>query len=410
MNFQENLKKYAHLIVKSGVDLQKGQELVISAPVEANDFARMIAKEAYEAGAREVIIQYSDEKASRMKYDYCDMDVFENPPQWFADSKNHYAERNAAFVTISASDPDLMKGIDPKKAMASTVAMHKMCKPFYDKLDVNGCAWNIISVPTKAWAKKVFPDKSEAEAIDAMWDAIFKAVRVYSDDPVKAWEEHHKSFVEKVNFLNEKQFVSFRYENSIGTNITLGMPENHIWIGGGDELTDGRHFFPNMPTEEIFSAPHKDKINGTVHSALPLNYQGNLIDDFSITYKDGRVVDYDAKVGKDVLKSIIDTDEGSLSLGEIALIPHNSPISNMGILFYNTLYDENASCHFAIGSSYSSCIKGGTEMSKDELKANGMNDSVTHVDFMLGTADLKITATDRDGNETPIFINGNWAE
>ncbi len=349
------------------------------------------------------------ERCSKIKFDYSPVEIFESIPEWVADSRNYYAKRGAAFISIAADDPEIFADVDPAKPAALVKTMHKACKPFFDKLDINACAWNIISVPTVAWAKIVFPNCSEEEAIEKLWDAIFKAVRVDTPNPANAWQEHKKELGEKVAYLNEKQFVSFHYKNSIGTDITVGMTEKHLWAGGGELTQDGLYFFPNMPTEEVFCTPHKDKVNGIVYSALPLNYQGNIIDEFSITYKDGIAVDYSAKKGYDTLKALIETDKGSHHLGELALIPNKSPISDMNILFYNTLFDENASCHFAIGLGFPMCIENGCELTKEQLLELGVNDSVTHVDFMIGTPDMSIVATDKDGNETVIFDNGNWA-
>lgn len=409
MSLQDNLQKYADLVVKSGINVQKNQEIIISCPIENAEFGRLVEESAYKNGAKEVIMNWIDEQSTRMRYEYCEMDVFTNIHPWMSDMRNYHATRGAGFIFIDGSDPDLLAGIDAKKPAEFRKAMYNATKPYHELLDANKNTWCIAAAPTSKWAKKVFPKCSEAEAIEKLWEAIFKAVRVDTPNPINAWAEHKKAFAEKINFLNEKQFVSFHYKNSLGTDITLGMTENHIWHGGGDETQGGVGYFPNMPTEEIFSTPHKDKINGTVKSALPLNYQGNVIDKFSITYKDGRVTDYSAETGYDTLKALIETDEGSLSLGELALIPNNSPISNMNILFYNTLFDENASCHFAIGMGFPDCVKDGIHMNKDQLKELGINDSATHVDFMLGTKDLSITATDKDGKETAIFKNGNWA-
>lgn len=409
MDFNTKLNNYAELVVKSGLNLQKAQELLIYAPISSAAFVRLVVEKAYQAGAKLVTIDWTDETISRLKYTYCDMDVFENVPKWYSEMDNSIAEKGGAILSITSSDPNALKGIDPSKMTAWRKAEHTACKPFYDGMDLGRNVWCIVGVPSEGWAKAVFPDKPAGEAMELLWEAIFRTVRVDQPDPVAAWQLHKQSFEEKTKLLNEKQFVSLRYHNSIGTDITLGMPENHVWAGGGDRTVNGTYFFPNMPTEEIFTIPHRDKVDGTVHSSMPLNYNGSTIDDFSITFQDGKIVDYSAKEGCDVLKSIIDTDEGSLHLGEVALVPKKSPISEMGILFLNTLYDENASCHFAIGLGFPECVKGGREMSEEELKAAGINFSAAHVDFMLGTADLSITGMQKDGTEFPIFRDGNWA-
>lgn len=409
MSLQENLQKYADLIVKSGINVQPKQEIIITAVIENAEFARMVAESAYKNGAKEVIMNWIDEESTRIKYEYADLEVFKDIHPWMADMRNYHATRGAGFIYIDGSDPDLLAGIEAQKPAEFRKAMYMATKPYHELLDANKNTWCIAAAPTKKWAKKVFPDLKEKEAIENLWQAIFKATRVDTSSPIKAWDEHRKTFAEKLKFLNDNQFVSFHYKNSLGTDITLGMPENHIWCGGGDVTQSGVFYFPNMPTEEVFSSPHKDKINGTVKSALPLIYQGNVIDKFSITYKDGKVIKYSAEKGYDTLKALIETDEGSLSLGELALIPNKSPISNMNILFYNTLFDENASCHFAIGMGFPNCLKDGVNMNKEKLKKHGVNDSATHVDFMIGTKDLSIVATDKNGKEVAIFKDGNWA-
>ncbi|MEG2429024.1 MAG: aminopeptidase, partial [Oscillospiraceae bacterium] len=241
---------------------------------------------------------------------------------------------------------------------------------FFDSLDKNLNSWNIVGVPSPEWAKKVFPNLNENDSIDALWNAIFKAVRIDTPNPILAWEEHKNSFAKKIALLNEYQFEKLHYKNSVGTDITIGLTKNHIWAGGGAELQNGNYYFPNMPTEEIFCSPNRNIADGTVVSSMPLNHRGSLVDDFSITFKDGRVTDFSAKVGFDVLKEIIELDEGSHHLGEIALIPVNSPISQMGILFYNTLFDENASCHFALGKGFPECIENGFSMTDTEILEN----------------------------------------
>ncbi len=406
---QQLLEQYAALAVESGINLQKGQELVVRCPVECAYFARIIARKAYERGAREVILSWSDEALSKMKYTYSPLEVFETMPPWQADFNNYYAERGAGFLSILASDPEALSGVDPQKIIAGTKASHEACQSFYEKTETNQIPWNIIAVPSPAWAKKVFPGCDEEEAIEKLWAAILTSVRVDGSDPIAAWEAHKESFQQKKDFLNQKQFTALHYQNSLGTDLVVGMPKNHIWEGGGDVTKDGFPFFPNMPTEEVFSVPDKDHIDGTLVSSMPLNHNGSLIENFRFTFRDGLIVDYSAQKGEELLKHILDTDEGSRRLGEIALVPADSPISNLNILFYNTLFDENASCHFALGSAYPSCIEDGCSLSKEELAKRGVNDSINHIDFMVGTKDLSITGIEADGTKTPIFVNGNWA-
>ncbi|MCH4239448.1 MAG: aminopeptidase [Oscillospiraceae bacterium] len=408
MGLQESLKKYAHLIVHKGCNLKKGQELYISARLEAASLVRLVTEEAYKAGAKTVTLDWSDEKTSRLRYDYEPLEEFEHFPKWKSEMYNGVAERGGAILSILSDDPLNFAGVDPKKVTTSRKASKSACKSFYDGMDFGHNVWCIVGAASPVWAKRVFPNLPGPAALSRLWEAIFHSVRVDTPDPEKAWDEHRRSFEKRCAFLNEKQFDKLVYHNSIGTDITLGMPKNHVWQGGGSQTVDGVYYFPNMPTEEIFCTPDRTRTNGTVHSALPLSYQGVMIDDFSITFQDGKAVSCSAATGEDALQAIIDTDDGSKMLGECALIPNQSPISDMGILFYNTLYDENAACHFALGMGFPECVKGGLDKTKEDLMKLGINDSSTHVDFMLGTKDLSITGITADGEEVPIFRNGNW--
>ncbi|QPJ85897.1 aminopeptidase [Sarcina sp. JB2] len=409
MNKENLLKKYAKLAIYQGVNVQKNQTLVISSPIECAKFTRMLVEEAYIKGAKEVVVQWNDELTGKLKYKYSPMEVFETIPEWVKESRLSYAKEGACFLSISASDPELLKDVDPKKVATFRKASSIASREFSSRLMSNENAWSIVSIPTVGWAKKVFPNISEDEAVEKLWDAIFKIVRVDSQDPVKAWEEHKNTLKKNMDFLNSKKFKSLHYTNSLGTDLIIELPEKHLWAGGAEFTQDGTEFIANMPTEEIFSMPKKTGVNGKVVSSMPLNYGGNLINNFSLTFKDGKVVDFSAEEGYETLKNLLDTDEGAKYLGEVALVPYNSPISNSNIIFFNTLYDENASCHLAFGKAYSLCIKDGEKMSEEELLKEGANDSLTHVDFMIGTKDLQITGTTYDNEKFDIFVNGNWA-
>lgn len=409
MNKENLLKKYAKLAIYQGVNVQKNQTLVISSPIECAKFTRMLVEEAYIKGAKEVVVQWNDELTGKLKYKYSPMEVFETVPEWVKESRLSYAKEGACFLSISASDPELLKDVDPKKVATFRKASSIASREFSSRLMSNENAWSIVSIPTVGWAKKVFPNVSEDEAVEKLWDAIFKIVRVDSQDPVKAWEEHKNTLKKNMDFLNSKRFKSLHYTNSLGTDLIIQLPEKHLWAGGAEFTQDGTEFIANMPTEEIFSMPKKTGVNGKVVSSMPLNYGGNLINNFSLTFKDGKVVDFSAEEGYETLKNLLDTDEGAKYLGEVALVPYNSPISNSNIIFFNTLYDENASCHLAFGKAYSLCIKDGEKMSEEELLKEGANDSLTHVDFMIGTKDLQITGTTYDNEKFNIFVNGNWA-
>ena len=403
------IKKYAELIVKKGLNVQKGQEVVVTASVESAELVREVARVAYEVGAKEVIVAYSDDQLSRLKYEYCDEEHFDFVPDYLKNLRNQYASRRACFLTIMSTDPEALKGIDPLKIQRWSINLRKACQPFYDTLDNSINRWCIVGAPSRNWANKVFPDMSNDEAVEALWNAIFKVTRCDKEDPLKEWELHHESFVKRVKVLNEKKIKTLHYTNSLGTDLTVGLPEGYLFAGGASCTTDGFYNFANIPTEEVFASPNKYDVNGIVYSSLPLNHNGSLVDKFYIEFKDGRAVNYGAEVGYDVLKSIIETDEGAHYLGEVALVPFDSPINNTGILFYNTLFDENASCHLALGRAFNECIENGIEMTKEQLAEKGLNSSLTHVDFMIGTKDLSIIATLEDGSEFVVFENGNYS-
>lgn len=409
MEFQEKLKNYVDAVICAGCNLQKGQELLIEASVDCLELVRMLTKRAYEAGAGPVTVSWSDDQISRMKYEYCDMSVFQSVPEWQRALENGMAERGAALLSITSRDPEVFKGVDHKKLTAWAVSAHRDCKQFFDSMDLGRMVWCIAAAPSPAWAKKVFPDCPEGEAVSRLWDCIFQAARADKPDAVKAWEAHRASFDRRIALLNGRKLRQLRYKNSLGTDIVLGLREDRVWIGGGDRTVNGTYFFPNMPTEEIFCSPDKDLTEGIVYGSMVLNHQGTLIDEFSITFHGGKVTDFAAKTGYDALAALLETDEGARRLGEMALIPKTSPIAQMNTLFYNTLYDENASCHFALGKGFPECIRGGREMSPETLAEKGLNESAAHTDFMLGTPDLSITGIDGEGKEVSVFENGDWS-
>ena len=406
----EFLKKYAELAVKIGVNIQEKQTLVINSPVECAEFTGLVTEYAYKAGAKEVFVNWNDEICNKLTYLHADESIFDTVPQWLVDRQLSFVHDGAAFLSISASDPELLKDVNQeriaKKNKNSSIAL----KEFNEKLMANENSWSVISIPTKAWATKVFKNESSEEAVEKLWDAIFKIVRVDKENPVEAWNQHIANLAKKTSYLNDKKFKKLHYTNSLGTDLWIELPKDHIWAGGADNVqgTDVK-FIANMPTEEIFTLPDKNGVNGIVYSALPLNYGGNLVTNFSMTFKDGKVVDCTAETGIETLKHILDTDEGSRRLGEVALVPYDSPISNSKIIFFNTLFDENASCHLALGKAYPSCIKNGENMSDEELSNHGVNDSLNHVDFMVGTKDLNITGITENGEEIQIVKEGNWA-
>lgn len=407
-HFQEQLEKYAELAIKVGVNIQTGQTLVINTALNSADFIRLIVKKAYEAGAKSVIVNWNDDVVSRLKYDLAPDEVFHEFPKWRAKEMEELAEQGAAFMSVISSSPDLLKGVDPKRIAnfqkAAGTALHK----HRQYIQSDKISWTVIAAPSADWAKKVFPDAPAHEQIDKLWEAIFQATRADQEDPIAAWKKHDQSLHEKVDYLNKKRYKQLHYK-APGTDLTIELPEGHLWVGAGSTNEKGDEFMANMPTEEVFTVPHKLGVNGVVTNTKPLSYGGNIIDGFTLTFEKGRIVDVKAKEGEEILKGLIETDEGSHYLGEVALVPFSSPISQSNILFYNTLFDENASNHIAIGSAYAFCLEGGKNMSQAELEAKGLNTSITHVDFMIGSDQMDIDGITESGKREPVFRNGEWA-
>ncbi|WP_347548294.1 aminopeptidase [Pseudalkalibacillus hwajinpoensis] len=406
--FQENLQKYADLAVKVGVNIQKGQTLVVNAPLTSAEFVRHIADRAYEAGAKNVHVEWNDENLTRIKYDKAPDEAFKEFPTWKAKGFEELAENGAAFLSITSSNPDLLKGVDPERISNASKTAGKAMEGYRNYIMSDHNSWSVVAVPSKPWAAKVFPEAPEEEQEAKLWEAIFQATRVLTGDPVQAWKEHSANLEQKVDYLNNKHYSKLHYR-APGTDLTIELPKAHQWVGGISENVNGDHFVANMPTEEVFTIPHKTGVNGVVASTKPLSYGGTVIEDFSLTFEEGRIVKAEAKHGNETLQHLIETDEGAHYLGEVALVPHDSPISNAEIIFFNTLFDENASNHLAIGNAYSFCLEGGKKMSKEELERAGANESVTHVDFMIGSEQMDIDGIKEDGSSEPIFRNGNWS-
>ena len=408
---EELLREYARLAVRMGVNLQKGQKLVVRAGVDSAYFVRLVTEEAYAAGARDVIVHWSDEKIARERYLHAENDVFDEAYPWQVQMFDLLSAEGAAFLSVSSSDPAAFEGVDPDRIRRFSVAYGKANEKFYARLMASRIPWSIVAIPCEAWAKKVFPGKSGEEAVKLLWEAIFRAVRIREGgDAVGEWTAHCSRLTDQAKKLNDYKFAALRYENALGTRLTVELPEGYLFAGGSEKDERGVDFIANMPTEEVFSAPKRDGVNGVVCSSKPLVLNGNLVEGIRLTLKDGRIVDAQAERGEEYLRAEIEIDEGAHYLGEVALVPYHSPISESGILFYDTLFDENASCHFAFGEAYPTCIEGGADLSKEELLARGINaESNTHVDFMVGTSDLSITGVTRDGKEIPVFVNGDFA-
>lgn len=405
---QQIQEKYAELALRTGVNLQKNQALMINSSIEGADFTKIVVRKAYELGAKDVHINWTDDELTLLKYENAPDEVLANFPDWRVDLHNFYAEDGAAVLSIRSTNPDLLKDVDPARVALANKASAEKMTTFQDYVMNDKITWSIISIPTGDWAQKVFPDKTRDEAIVALWETIVKIVRVDQDDPIAAWEEHNKTLRIAVDILNDKSYQKLIFK-APGTDLEIGLPEGHIWHGGSAVSQGGITFNPNMPTEEVFCMPHKYEVNGTVSSTMPLNYGGSLIDNFSLTFEKGKVVDFKAETGEDALKHLLDTDEGARRLGEVALVPDESPISKSGLIFYNTLFDENASCHIALGKAYPTNIKDGSSMNKEELDKHGVNDSLTHVDFMIGSKELDIDGVKKDGSTEAVFRKGTWA-
>ena len=408
---KEMLEEYALLAVKIGVNVQKGQPLLIQAPVEAYDLVRECVRVAYKQGSSNVTVDYDDDVKTRLDYESRTVESLCEIPNWSIEKLKYNISSNYCRLVIIGEDPDLLNGIDTEKVQKSMIARMN-AKKDYQYYGMNNIGqWSVVAYPNLAWAHKVFPNiKDDDEAMEALWNAILSTSRVEIGKTEDNWNKHNLEIEAHCKKLNDFNFKSLHFTNDIGTDLTIGLIKNHIWEGGADKSRGAFkcEFNANIPTEEVFTMPDRFHIDGKVYSTKPLSYNGNIIPEFNLTFKNGKVIDYDANENKDVLEGLLDTDEGTRSLGEVALISHDSPISNSKILFYETLFDENASCHLALGACYPTNVKGGSELSKDELYELGGNKSMEHCDFMFGSKDMHIVGTTYDGQEIVIFDKGNF--
>ena len=400
------LEKYSDLIIKIGVNLQKGQGLEISCPVEKSDFAIALTKSAYKAGANIVRVRWQSQEIDKLSYKYADINALNDIPKWLVDSKNYLVEKGFCYVAVSSDDPEAFKNIPSERLFAVSKAKAKALKKFSDNMMANAIRWCVVSVPTYKWAKKVFP--LEKKPVHALSKQIELCMRLNEVDPIDAWNKHIEKLNYRSKFLNDMDFEYLHFSNQIGTSLKVGLAKDHIWQCALEKAKDGALFMANMPTEEVFTAPHRERVDGVLKSAMPLCSNGQVIDEFSITFKNGKIVDFSAEKGYDALKQLINTDKGTKRLGEVALIGKNSPIAKSKVLFYNTLFDENASCHLAIGKAYPTTIKNGQNLSLKELEKLGANDSSEHEDFMIGTPDLNVVGIKKDGTMVKIFEDGEW--
>ena len=408
-NIQDRLAEYARVITRVGVNIQSGQTLVITCPIECAEFCRMLAAEAYNAGAGDVVVRWIDDKLSRMRFLRADDAVFNEFAEWLKTFLYEYAGKKSALVSILATDPEMLKDVDPDRIRRSSIASGKALKEYMDMQMRNDFPWCVVSLPTQDWASKVFPGVPADEAVGKLWDAILASVRVTGDgQAVESWKQHISSLSKRAEIMNGYRFTRLMYKNSLGTDLTVELHEKAKWGAVGDKAGTGVNFVANMPSEEVATTPVKNGVNGVLCSSLPLSLDGVIISDIRFVVRDGKIVEAEASEGLDVLLHKLDVDDGARFFGEVALVPYDSPISKSGILFYNTLFDENASCHFAFGKSYPA-FTDADDITNEELEARGANDSMVHVDFMVGTPDLSIEGVTPDGRTITVFSDGNFA-
>ncbi len=408
MTFQEKLEQYAELTVRVGLNVQKDQLLMINTTIDTVEFTRLVVAKAYESGAKRVHVNYTDPVQKRTHFEMAPDEAFTEYPQWSVEQRDEIINTGGAFLWIDADDPDLLTGIPTKRLSDSQKSEGKALERYRQAVGTDKVAWSIIAIPSKGWAQKVFPDLEESQQVEALWEAIFKTVRIGEGDAVEQWKQHIQMLEHRASQLNEKRFSKLQYK-APGTDLTIGLPDKHIWMTGASKTPQGEPFIANMPTEEVYTVPLKYGVDGTVSNTKPFVYQGNIIDGFTLEFVKGKIVKATAKQGQELLDEMIQSDAGAAYLGEVALVPHRSPISDSGILFFNTLFDENASNHLAIGDSYPTCYEGARELERTQLESIGLNTSIVHEDFMIGNAEMDIDGIHEDGTKEPVFRNGNWA-
>ena len=402
------LRKYANLIARCGVNVQKGQEVIINAELDQPEFVAMVVDECYKAGASKVSVDWSYQPLTKLNVRHCSKKVLESMDKWQLEKWEHQAEVLPCKIYLMSEDPDGLAGINQKKFASSMAARSKLIKPIRNRME-NKYQWCIAAVPGKGWAKKVFPGERASVAMEKLWEAILSTSRV-NEDPIEAWNQHNANLASRCEYLNGLGIKELKYKASNGTDFRVGLLPNAIFMAGGEEtLGRGVYYNPNIPTEEVFTSPRKGDADGIVYSSKPLSYGGQLIDKFSIKFENGKITEVKAEKNEELLRELVNMDEGASFLGEVALVPYSSPINESGLLFYNTLFDENAVCHLAFGRGFTNVIKGYENYTEADLHEMGINDSITHEDFMIGTADLSITAVCEDGKEIAIFKDGEWA-
>ncbi|MBP3645563.1 MAG: aminopeptidase [Clostridia bacterium] len=401
------LRSYAKLIARTGVNIEKGQEVMILSALDQPEFVKILVEECYRAGASKVIVDWEYQPLEKLHVRHQSVKTLSHVEKWEEEKFQHYIDALPCRIYLDSEDPDGLKGVNSAKMAKGRQGRYKVLKPYRDQLE-GKYQWCIAAVPGRAWAKKVFPELSPARAVEKLWEVILSCSRV-TDDPMQAWKEHNEDLEKRCRYLNDLGIRELRYRARNGTDFTVGMIPEAVWRGGGETSLTGHFFNPNIPSEEVFISPMRGKAEGIVYASMPLSYEGQLIENFSVRFECGKVVEVKAEKGEELLRQMVGMDEGAAYLGECALVPYDSPIRNSGILFYNTLFDENAACHLALGRGFIDSIDNYDQHSLEECHAMGINESMIHVDFMIGTADMEIDAIGSDGSVTPVFRNGNWA-
>ena len=409
LSLDDKLNRLAEVAVKVGLNLKAGQELIMSAPMDALPLARKITEQAYKAGALLVTTLYGDDPSVLARFQYAQDSSFDYAPTWLQDGVANGFRSGAARLAIAGANPALLAKQDPSKVARANVAASKAGKPAMELITRHEINWTIVAAATPEWAKLVFPGEPEDVAVAKLWEAIFASSRVNVEDPVKEWKEHGERLKKRVDMLNAKRFSALHFKSTDGaTDLKVGLADDHLWAGGGTTAGNGVYCQPNIPTEECFTTPHKNRVDGVVKASKPLSHQGTLIENIAVRFEGGKIVEATATAGEDVLNRLISTDDGARRLGEVALVPHNSPIAQSGILFWNTLFDENAASHIALGQAYSTCIIGGDRMDNAELAKLGANESLIHVDWMIGSANMDVDGIAANGTAEPLMRNGAW--
>jgi aminopeptidase len=407
LGFEEKLDRLAEVAIRVGLGLKEGQELVMTATVDTLPLVRRITAQAYKAGASLVTTLLTDEDSSLLRYQFGHNEGFDRAPGWLYEGMAQAFRSGAARLAVAGANPALLAKEDPEKVGRVNRAVSKAYRPALELITRHDINWTIVAAATPAWAALVFPGLPADEALAKLWEAIFAATRVDQDDPVAAWKAHDANLHKRAAFLNEKRYHSLHFKGP-GTDLHVGLADDHLWLGGGTRANNGQYCIPNMPTEEVFTTPHKDRVHGTVTSTKPLSHQGTLIEKIQVRFENGRIVEAHAAQGEGVLQRMIDTDAGGRQLGEVALVPHSSPISKSGVLFWNTLFDENAACHIALGQAYSTCLRDGDRLTPAELAAKGANESLIHVDWMIGSGQIDVDGVDAAGKNEPLMRRGEW--